>query len=101
MDATSLNVGSFNNTVQKGRTFITNYQNNNYAGNNYNSGRNKFYNGNSSGKMLCFMTFAREQYTLRKSVTSCMVIPRTTIKTLSLMDTIMDKTTGKTIKATK
>ncbi|KAH0747741.1 hypothetical protein KY290_008209 [Solanum tuberosum] len=48
MDATSLNVGAFNNKVQAGRTFRTNYQNNNYAGGSYNSGGNS-HHGNNSG----------------------------------------------------
>lgn len=43
MDSTSLNAGVFNNKVQTGRTFKTNYQNNSYMRGNNSSGGNNTY----------------------------------------------------------
>ncbi|XP_049399809.1 uncharacterized protein LOC125863877 [Solanum stenotomum] len=60
MDATSLNVGAFNNKVQAGITFSTNYQNNNSGeGGNYNSGGTSSYQGSNSGKNAMFCDFCK------------------------------------------
>ncbi|KAH0671524.1 hypothetical protein KY290_026317 [Solanum tuberosum] len=67
MDATSLNVDAFNNKVQAGRIFRTNYQHNNYAGGSYSSGGNNHYGNNSgaayhgsnSGKNAMFCDFCK------------------------------------------
>ncbi|KAH0715961.1 hypothetical protein KY290_008917 [Solanum tuberosum] len=59
MDATSLNLGAFNNKVQAGRIFRTNYQHNNYAGGSYSSGGNNPYHGSNSGKNAMFCDFCK------------------------------------------
>lgn len=58
MDSTSINAGVFNDKVQIGRTFKTNYQNNS-SGNNY-------YQGSNSGRNAIICDFCKKAGHIRE-----------------------------------